>query len=316
MAALTVFSHGKVDFDPDVTRSKVVGTGSWTRRQLICECDEKLVAWANVHDRAAGRVIVEVNIHPDAPGDDRAAASLFAWAAEVGAVITQLRELEESTLDSGAYATDERQHRWLTEQGYALACSWRHMTRPVTDADAEEPEMPEGVVVRQAERHDEGGMPVAEDLHRIHAVLEESFGADHFGSFRESLPEFVQRLREAPGHRWNQWFLGEYADEEGKMVPGAALVGSLLPRDDQGKHGSYVDYIAVGTWARGKGLARAILEAYCHDAAVRGRNRVDLEVDTESPTHADDVYRKLGWHDEHVTESWHKPLKVTAPAAP
>lgn len=38
----------------------------------------------------------------------------------------------------------------------------------------------------------------------VQRLLEESF-ADHVDSYRESLPEFVLRLREDPGQRWDHW---------------------------------------------------------------------------------------------------------------
>jgi mycothiol synthase len=41
------------------------------------------------------------------------------------------------------------------------------------------------------------------------------------------------------------------------------------------------------------------------DAHERGRNRVDLEVDAESPTGADGLYSSMGWTVKYRTESWH-----------
>ena len=71
------------------------------------------------------------------------------------------------------------------------------------------------------ERHDDG-LPVAQDLQDVHRVLEESF-QDHFSSYRESFPEFVMRLREDPGHRWDHWWLATVETDEG-VIPAGALV--------------------------------------------------------------------------------------------
>ena len=49
------------------------------------------------------------------------------------------------------------------------------------------------------------------------------------------------------------------------------------------------------------------------DAASRGRDRVGLEVDADSPTGAHGLYESLGWATKYVTESWHRDVPVTDP---
>jgi mycothiol synthase len=85
---------------------------------------------------------------------------------------------------------------------------------------------------------------------------------------------------------------------------------SRLTPDDTGRSGSYVDYIGVHRQARGRGVAKALLHAAIRDAHDRGRDRVDLEVDADSPTRADGLYRSMGWTLDHVTESWHADAPV------
>ena len=46
------------------------------------------------------------------------------------------------------------------------------------------------------------------------------------------------------------------------------------------------------------------------DAADRGRDRVGLEVDADSPTGADGLYVSMGWETVYVTQSWHKDVPV------
>ena len=100
---------------------------------------------------------------------------------------------------------------------------------------------------------------------------------------------------------------GRRPDGEG---PGGALVSSVLTADDAGREGSYVDYIGVHRRARGRGVAKALLGTVVRDAAERGRNRVNLEVDADSPTGADGLYTSLGWTVSERTESWHSDLRV------
>ena len=202
-------AKGSADVDPEAVLGQLVGTGSWTRRQvLVHDPSGRLVAWLSVHDRASGRTLVEVTVTPDLPEADAAAlaASLFGASQRHAADIAGMRGLRTSLLDSGAYADDSRQQRWLAAAGFEQTRTWLQMTRPVTADEASTLPAPrEGVRVRPVERHDDG-LPVAQDLQDVHRVLEESF-QDHFSSYRESFPEFVMRLREDPGHRWDHWWL-------------------------------------------------------------------------------------------------------------
>ncbi|WP_404385866.1 GNAT family N-acetyltransferase [Knoellia locipacati] len=305
-------AKGSGSVDVDVVESNVAGTGSWTRHQaIVTDADGRIVGWSTVHDRAGGRTLVEVTVAVEGVDDADAealATSLFTWAEEAGRVIAAGRELGGTQLDSGAYADDERQRRWLTAAGYRQTRTWLQMSRPVTADEAGEGVLPgprEGVTIRRVAKHD-NGLPVAADLQTVHRMLEESF-ADHFNSYRESFPEFLSRLREDPGHRWDHWWIAE-VDVDGETVPGGALVATILPPDDSGEFGSYVDYIGVHRLARGRGVAKSLLHTVIRDAASRGHNRVGLEVDADSPTGADGLYLSMGWVTAYRTESWHRDI--------
>ncbi|GAB3262496.1 GNAT family N-acetyltransferase [Alteromonas gracilis] len=295
--------------EPDVeaVTSEIVGIGSWTRRQMVVRDPEgRLRAWACVHDRAAGRVMPSVLVDIEDPEADRLAGVLWPWCELVAQQISGARGVETTQLDVMTDAGDERERRWLSGLGYAHTRTWLQMSRPV-DAEEELPAPREGVVVRRVRRHelDEStGLPVAEDLQTVHLMLEESF-ADHFNSYRESFPEFVQRLREDPGHRWDHWWIAEVDG-----IAGGALVSSVLGADDAGREGSYIDYIGVHRDARGRGVAKALLHTVITDAAGRGRSRVGLEVDADSPTAADQLYLSMGWETRYRTESWHRDVDV------
>ena len=239
--------------------------------------------------------------------DDAAkvAAALYAWADGQGAAIARLRGLERTRMDASPYADDTVQRDWLERAGYACRRRWLHMTRPVAPHETF-PSVREGVTVRRVTRHD-NGVPVAQDLQIVHLMLEESF-QDHFNSYRESFPEFVQRLREDPGHRWDHWWLAFVSPGQGDDVPAGAIVCSVLAADATGAEGTYVDYIGVNRAARGRGVAKGLLHTVLADAAERGRNRVGLEVDADSPTSADGLYRSMGWATDYLTESWFKDV--------
>jgi len=151
----------------------------------------------------------------------------------------------------------------------------------------------------------------------------ESAFADHFNSHEETFDEFVARLREDPGHRWDHWWIAELVDDpggssvgssvgsSGGAVPAGALVGAVHQGAVDEPGGSYVEYIGVLAHARGRGVARSLLATIIADAASSGRGSVGLEVDADSPTGADGLYVSMGWETKYVTESWHRDFSIT-----
>ena len=309
---------GSAAVEAEAVEVEAVGMGSWTRRQLVVvDSAGGLAGWVRVHDRAAGRTVVSVTVDPGHP-DEELTGVLLSWAATVARDVAAQRQLPATQLDAGVHARDERHRRSLGAAGYCLARTWLQMSRPVTAEEAEPgvlPPLREGLRIRPVASH-ANGLPVASDLQSVHQLLEESF-ADHFNSYRESFPEFLQRLREDPGHRWDHWWIAT-AEIEGEHLPAGAVVSSVLPPDEAGQQGSYVDYIGVHRRARGRGVAKALLHTVIADAARRGRNRVGLEVDADSPTGADGLYVSMGWRINYRTESWHRtaghPRSAGAPA--
>lgn len=151
-------------------------------------------------------------------------------------------------------------------------------------------------------------MPDQDDLRAVHDILESSF-TDHFNSSEETFEGFVHRLREDPGHRWDQWWLAELVDGD-TPEPAGALVGTVS-KSSTGPDGSYVSYLGVLESARGRGVAKGLLRTIIADAASRGRDRVGLEVDADSPTGAEGLYVSMGWTTKYTTESWHKDIPIT-----
>ncbi|NYI75773.1 GNAT family N-acetyltransferase [Nocardioides panzhihuensis] len=302
---------GKVD--ADAIAGEIAGPASWTRQQSVAiDPDGHVRAWAIAHDRAAGRTLVYLYVDRTIAQAAEVAAGLYAWLAEQARSMAVLRGIAESHLDASPFADDTVQREWLAAAGFTNRRTWLHMSRPVLP-DEKVPDLREGVAIRPVETH-ENGMPVAADLQTVHQTLEESF-QDHFNSYRESFPEFVQRLREDPGHRWDHWWLAYVADpeagtEDGAWLPAGSLVASVLPANAAGVEGTYVEYIGVNRLARGRGVAKGLLYTVIGDAIERGRDRVSLEVDADSPTGADGLYKSMGWVTDYVTESWHKDVTV------
>jgi ribosomal protein S18 acetylase RimI-like enzyme len=297
--------------DSETVAAEVTGRGANTHlHEVVRDPEGQLQAWINCHDRAAGRVLVGVTVAPELPDReaDPLAAYGYARVEALGREVMDRRGVERTQLDSGAFSDDARQQRWLTEFGYAHVRDWWQMSRPVDpEADAVPPDLREGVSIRRVRRDDGVGMPDEEDLRAVHLMLEASF-ADHFNSYRETFEEFVSRLREDPGHRWDHWWLATVDGEPAGALVATTLTGRV---DEEGRarpDSSYVEYIGVHRRARGRGVAKGLLRTVVHDAALRHRASVGLEVDAESPTGADQLYSSLGWRTRYSTQSWHRQL--------
>ena len=292
-----------------------------TRENIVVrDPDGRIRAWGSVHDRAEGRMLF---VHVvDRELTDALAAScsrlLFAWAEGQARAVGAARGLTVQQIDTGAFAGDDRQARWLAEAGFDRVRTWWQMKRPVTPDEAELVPSPHrwsdrGVVFRRV-RREGSGMPEESDLREVHDVLEGAF-VDHFNSREESFHEFLHRLREDPGHRWDHWWLAELTpDAEGVDVEDRQAVGALVgtvSESANGPDGSYVSYLGVLEAARGRGVAKGLLRTIIADAAERGRDRVGLEVDADSPTGAHGLYTSMGWQTAYVTESWHRDVPVS-----
>lgn len=297
----------------DSVAAEVVGRGANTHvHAMVRDAEGRARAWVSVHDRAAGRVLVGVTVDWDLPESDADALAHwgFQQAETLGHDVLEKRGMVSTQLDSGSFKDDERQQRWLTEAGYRHVRDWWQMVRPVDpETDAEPPELREGVEVRRVRRDDGVGMPDEEDLRAVHMVLEESF-ADHFNSYRETFEEFVSRLREDPWHRWDHWWLATVDGLPAGAIVGVVSPGGIGPDGTATPDGSYVEYIGVHRRARGRGVAKALLRTIIADAAARGRSTVGLEVDADSPTGADGLYRSMGWTWKSTTESWHRNIAL------
>ncbi len=280
-------------------------------------------AWGSVHDRAAGRMMFVHVVERDLAQDvaDACSLLLFDWAQEQARVVGRARGLDVQQIDTGAFAGDQRQADWLTGAGFRKVRSWWQMTRPVEPGELSLVPDPDewedrGAQIRLVAREGQG-LPDEEDLRAVHDVLEQAF-TDHFNSFEETYGEFLHRLREDPGHRWNHWWVAELVDDvpEGLEAPPGRhpAVGALIGTVSQNTHGpdsSYVSYIGVIDAARGRGVAKGLLRTIIADAARRGRTSVGLEVDADSSTNAHRLYEGMGWRTKYVTESWHQDVPVS-----
>ncbi len=295
---------------------EVSEAGLRTRENVVVrDRDAQVQAWGSVHDRAGGRMLFVHIVSRELPeGLGRScSAVLVEWAVGQARAVGAARGLDVQQIDTGAFDDDDRQHRWLSAAGFTQVRTWWQMTRPVTPDEAAlvpSTELWESDKARfRTVRRAGDGMPDDDDLRGVHQVLEGAF-VDHFNSWEESFEEFLHRLREDPGHRWDHWWLAEVDLGDGNGVtPVGALIGTVS-ESATGPDGSYVSYLGVLESARGRGVAKGLLHTIIADAASRDRDRVGLEVDADSSTGADGLYVAMGWTTKYVTQSWHRDVPV------
>ncbi|CAM3485564.1 GNAT family N-acetyltransferase [Nocardioides dubius] len=303
--------RGWASADADDVRVEIGKRGQRVRENVVIRDDDgRIIAWGMVHDRSVARMVFRPVIDRDCTPAlaRRCSAVLVAWAQGQAMEVGSARGLDVQQIDTEAFADDTGYQDLLARTGFTKVREWWHMSRPVTAEEAALVPDPQawpgdGVRFRLVAR-DAEGLPEEADLRRVHDVLEEAF-TDHFNSTEETFEEFVFRLREDPGHRWDHWWLAELDDG----APAGALVGTELVGDPPG---SYVAYIGVLAKARGRGVAKGLLHTVIADAAQRGRNRVGLEVDADSPTGADGLYTAMGWTTSYVTQSWHQDIVIVS----
>ncbi|HET7899612.1 MAG TPA: GNAT family N-acetyltransferase [Candidatus Nanopelagicales bacterium] len=108
---------------------------------------------------------------------------------------------------------------------------------------------------------------------------------------------FLRPLRFGDAVRWWQDALADphtrtwVAREDGSTIVGCVRLG--LAQQPNGRHRGEVGKMLVMRTARGRGAARALLEALETWAAANGRHR--LVLDTETGSDAERVYQRLGW---------------------
>ncbi|MEP6854858.1 MAG: GNAT family N-acetyltransferase, partial [Pedococcus sp.] len=101
-------TRGSSSADEAAVALAIAGHASWTRRQLLVSDQEGEVrAWVRVHDRAAGRTVVDLTVDPGSPERHDLAALLFAWSEATALEISALRGLDGTQLDRGRHVGDE-----------------------------------------------------------------------------------------------------------------------------------------------------------------------------------------------------------------
>ncbi len=167
----------------------------------------------------------------------------------------------------------------LRRRGYAPIRFWDRM-EIAFDALPEPPGQVEGIGIRTA---------TLDEIDAIHAAWEDA-QSDEFGSVSLSDEQFRYYFVDSePGFDPSLWFLA--VDDASGQIVGYVLGRHERPGDPDCGH---IRYVAVRRAWRRRGVASTLLAWSFRDFFLRGRRRVSLAVDSDSPTGAHRLYERVG----------------------
>jgi mycothiol synthase len=224
----------------------------------------------------------------DVYADDNVAGWLWAQVLARARALGAAAGHGAISVDIGIYQNDEAQQARARARGFTPVTTFQRM-RIDFDGPPTEPVVPAAVVVRTGP---------GDEVFRRHAhhVSTRAF-VDHFGFVERSFEEWHQGIEAATTSDWAQVRVA-YVDGEA-----AAMVrGSDQFVDDQ--QCGYVTTVAVLPAARGRGLAKLLLQQAFAADFRRGRCGTILHVDANNVTPALDLYRHVGMRTVLAVDVW------------
>jgi len=238
------------------------------------------------------KIEIDAYVHPehDASLGDEVLATLEARGLELAAEAGH----DHALFDTAAYREDERTRGWLGDRGFEIATTYTRM-RIDLPGPLTAPEPPTGVVVRRSDADDDD-LRLALDIH------EKAF-TEHYGHVPRTYEKFREQMHEhGPG--WSSLWIGEVDG-----APAGLLIGTQQFVEEE--NGGYVRIVGVLPEARGRGLAKALLQTYFAVAQQDGRTAVLLHVDQANVTNALGLYESVGMRSVLQIDAWAKQVRTT-----
>jgi mycothiol synthase len=259
----------------------------------VCTADGDVVAWATAVAsrgvRDGFRIWLEGRVHPDHRGRGIGRV-LVDWQLQRGAELHRRDHPEApAILVASTYPAMTSLESLLRRAAFTPERYYSDMDRPLTGLP-EVPRVPGIELVPFTWDRDE-------EVRQAHNTA----FADHFGS------------DERDEVAWRAWFTGQKAfrpDLSVLALADGAVVGYVLAyvfdADTQatGTVQTHLGQIGVLRPARGRGVASAAIAAALRVAAENGCRTAGLQVDTENPTGAPSVYRRLGFEPVRTRTAW------------
>jgi mycothiol synthase len=208
--------------------------------------------------------------------------SLLGWGIERGS--QQLRATGRPLpkyLRVDSYDYIESAHRLYARMGFTPVRWFEELLRPLTDL----PPLPEVAGVSVVAWPDDAD---ADTL-----LVKNAAFADHWGSSPTSETEW-NRMVHGFGSRLDLSFVA-VDDASGRIV--AVCHNTRYEADDEliGRRDGWIGTLGTLREWRGKGLASALITRSLHAFAEAGLTHASIGVDSESPTGANQLYRRLGF---------------------
>jgi ribosomal protein S18 acetylase RimI-like enzyme len=201
---------------------------------------------------------------------------------------------DHALFDTAAYRQDERTRGWLADRGFEMATTFTRM-RIDLPGPLTAPEPPTGIVVRRSDAADDD-LRLALDIH------EKAF-TEHYGHVPRTFEKFREQFH-AQGPDWSSLWIGEVDG-----APAGLLIGTKQFVEED--NGGYVRIVGVLPEARGRGLAKALLQTYFAAAEEDGRTAVLLHVDQGNVTNALGLYESVGMRSVLQIDAWAKQVTTT-----
>ena len=284
---------GHADYTLDDVRDGLVEPGFDPERDgwLVFDGAGRLVGYGWAYGIGACRQVrIEVLAVDDAVRPhlfDRTLARAREMASSAGQI--------EVTVDHGIYRVDEALRAHVTALGFEPATTF-HRMRVDHDRPVARPPEPPQVTLRE-------GAPDEATRRAAHEVRMASF-ADHFGFVHQGYDEWHVLHEAKSTFDWSQVLV---ADLDDRPVGVCIRTDQFLEDENCG----YIADLGVLAEARGRGIARFLLQhAFAVDAAD-GRTGTVLHVDTNNTTPALGLYESVGMRPVLVVDAWCRTLRVT-----
>ena len=292
-----------------------VGSSSMTRAEVAellapahttAQDDQRVVvdgagalhAWGLVWDHnRTDRQDVDVYASP-ALGSETVRGALLDWLVARLGQRARAAGYERIVADAGCYHDDTRYAATLRSRGFAYV---RTVHRLRIDLQPHQPvsmSNPPGVQIVPFE-------PSEDAWRTLHSVLQHSF-AEHWGYVPVAYDAFRASHAADPAPDLSVW---RVAVVDNRMV-GVACASGRNAEDS----GGWVADLGVLASHRGRGIARALLQAAFEANRQAGRTWVGLMVDTENATGAVGLYESVGMRQEQRIDVYQRVVLPNAPA--
>jgi GNAT superfamily N-acetyltransferase len=228
-------------------------------------------------------------VHPAYQGQGIGTA-LAQWAeTHVREAMVELPAGDRVTLVQRVLCADTAARTLLLDQGYQLAHTFVRM-HVETDARPPRPTLPSGITIRPYR-------PGREERAVIYADYDAFREIEGEPPFEASYARWIRRVEADLTHDPSLWFVAVEDDE----IVGAAL---CRPQADAGETMGWVNRLSVRAPWRRRGIGLALLQHVFGVFYRRGKHKVGLNVESENPTGAMCLYKKVGMHEVPELGTW------------